>query len=201
MHKLITSFALLTAACSSGGDFDPEVLFGTWTECDASGDATFTFGEDGSYLFSEDGGDDRLEGTYEADATTLFVDGVSADGSSVEMEYTYYANADVFVFGAGHPEGDHDGPVGTWVGRLRVDDGVDVVGAASTMTLAADNTGTIEQVPFDGSETFTADGTWGPDPDASGGFELEVEADGFTVSISFEIVDDAALGSPRFCRQ
>jgi hypothetical protein len=204
MKHLALPLFVLGIGCGSGSDgTDPGLLIGQWSECDGSGDATFVFGADGSFSFSEDAGRDRLDGTFEVDGTTVFVAGVSGDGTDVDMEYTWYANDQFFVLGAAYPRGDHDGPVGTWFNHVRIDDGEELFGFERTMELRADNTGSISEIDLADDEPLDADGTWGPDSDENnqGGFELEIEIEeGFTVSLSFQIIDDAVLGSPSFCR-
>jgi len=191
----------LVACTSEGGP--PAALVGVWTDC-RDGSGSYTFGADGSYAVDKEiQGDEYHEaGTYTASGTTLFFAGELEDGTDIEMELTYYVNATHFVPDAAYPQGDHSGPVGTWKGHLRFDSGTGIQGTESTMELRADNTGTIRQVPFDGSEAFEREGTWGPDEDENnvGGYELEFEEGGFTVHVSFQIIDDAVLGTPSYCK-
>lgn len=190
---------------SAGCTLEPEnsdLLIGQWSDCDSNED-TFVFGGDGSYAFDESGEDaDHVTGTYEADGTTVLVVGQDDSGTDVEMEFTYYANDANLVLAAAYPQAEHDGVIGIWKSRMRSVSSTGTFGSDSTMELRADNTGTLTQVPFDGSAKFESEGTWGPDEDENniGGFELEMAQDNFTLSVSFQLVDNAVLGSPTFCR-
>lgn len=199
--SLVVPLALSAAACSGGSGSVSEALIGRWVECDGGG-SSYTFDADGTFVFDEPSGD-HITGTYGGDDRTLLMTGENAGGTAVELELTYYASDTHFVQGASFPRGDHDGPVGTWEGFLRGESDGDLLGTETTLELREDGAGTLVQIPFDDSETFETEGTWAPDVDEenAGGYEFEFPFDGITVSLSFQIIDDAVLGSPDYCRE
>jgi len=209
-HAVIASLCLcLSAAACETETQNETMLVGQWVEC-GGGDTTWTFGEDGSFRSDEsctgegcgEGGNDTVTGTFTTDDTTVHIEGTEADGSPATIEFSFYANDTQMVVGAAYPVGEHDGVVGTWESHLRAEDSEDVIGSRSTMVLRDDNTGTMTQVPFNGNETFNSDGTWGLDEDEEnpGGYELEMPQDNYTLSISFQLIDDAVIGWPQYCR-
>tara|TARA_R110002073_G_scaffold335810_2_gene529049 strand:+ start:62604 stop:63251 length:648 start_codon:yes stop_codon:yes gene_type:complete len=196
-------------ACTEDSVSDnASALIGEWIDC-VDADSTFTFGVDNSYAYDETCSgegceEDHLSGTFEAQAQRLTTHAASPEGDIIVQAFSYYANANNLVLGAGYPQGSHDGVVGTWTSqRSTKKNGLELGATEQTIVLKADQTGTVTEY-LGSSKTFEASGTWGPDldPENAGGFELEVTPDGesFTISLSFQLIDEAVLGSPRFCR-
>jgi hypothetical protein len=195
---------LIAGGCGPGSNdgFAAE-LVGSWSDCeDAS--ARFTFGEDGSFAFDEESpGDpdgDHISGTYSADATIVAADVRSEADVRYDYQFSYHVTGDRLVFGARHPDGEHDGVIGTWRRRVQADgDDGSAMGGDTVLVLAADGTGTLTNHPIDGTATETLEGTWGEDDDDQMGYELSIELDGGTVNLHFDLIDDAVLGTPSYC--
>jgi hypothetical protein len=208
-NTMIATMLCLTAgACGSDDSEFTEALAGVWADCDNS-DARFTFGADGAFAFDEGEpgteGWDHVVGTFSADETTVFAEGVSEDDVDVDYEFTYYVAGDELLVGAAHPVGDHDGLVGTWRARLHVvPSNDDPFGADTEFDLRADGSGTMSSVYLDGSPDALYDGTWAEDDEAPGyvfRFVVGEDGDTITYNIHFQLVDDAVLGVPEFCKQ
>jgi hypothetical protein len=204
--SLCLGLCLVAVACTDESQ-NATLLVGEWSDCEDAED-TFVFASDGSFAFDEtctgEGcSEDHITGSYSAGDTSVSVAGTDQDGVAVTMDFSYYANDTHMALGAAYPQGSHEGIVGTWQANLRVEGDGDIFGSTTTMELRADGTGSMTQVPHDGSETLAYDGTWGPDEDENnvGGYELTMPQDeNFTISVSFQLIDDAVIGTPRYCR-
>lgn len=199
MKPLSPLFALLFACGSDAGAPGADVLVGSWSTCAGIDQdelpPSFTFNADGTFA-ARDG---DLVGSFEVDGDLLRVD-ATGDGGRLELEVSWYANRQFLVISAAYPDGDHDGPVGTWNSHSRLTRGALSFGFERTLELRADNSATVRDRDLDGDELSVYEGTWGPDSINPGGFEVEVELDGFTVRTGFEVVDGAVIGLPTHCR-
>jgi len=200
--SLVAGFLLaLTASCTSG---DPEpsadAVVGHWELFDdESGEleSEYTFGDDGAFTFVEHGDSpESAEGTYQAGADLLALDGTDDQGRAVAMEFTYFANDTSLVAGALLPVGEVDGPVGTWEGRIAIEvDGETALSSQDRYELRDDGTAEVRSESSEGTEEI--DGTW---RDEAGEIIVSFELESITFNVHMELLDGAALGGPVFQR-
>lgn len=203
-HGFITATLLLglmaafATGCQGGGN-DPSAVLGTWQIHDPdTGDVTnqITFKDGGRFTLMDDSGN-TSQGSYSIDGDTMKLQGTDDQGASLEAEFTYYAGADQFVLGALLPQGDVNGPVGTWTGRLRsVSNGKTTIDETDTYDLSTDGSATVHAVAS--GSTSDATGTWTTE---DGGVVVTFVQQNITFHLHLQLIDDgAALGGQVYTR-
>jgi hypothetical protein len=212
---LLLGIAIVSAACTfvtacdaveTTPGHDEPALVGTWTHrwdtplADLAD--RFTFGKDGSFAYDETRRDptegDHHAGTYEARDDVFVATVTTKDGRRARMTYSYYASDTTFALTALHPEGAHDGLVGTWKGHA----GFEWLSATDEPSMVLDLT---LQFRGDGTYTRTDKGSIGTEAidgleeagyvvDAAGALRLATTDDPRARPSDFVLIDDAVIG-------
>jgi hypothetical protein len=191
--------ATLAPACSSGGS--DEALVGRWDlHDDETGvvESSLTFDADGSFRYEEYGeGTESDQGTYDADDGVLSVDGTNNEGAHVVGDVTYFAGGDQLAFGTLLPDGDVDGPVGRWTGRIHLEtDGEVAFESEDTYQIAADGSATVRSRNGDDSISVD-DATW---VEEDGEVVVSFDYQGIGVNVHMQLIEGSALGGPIYTR-
>ena len=197
----IAAGAALLAACETSST--SEDLVGTWQRQrdDATVRDQYVFRADGSLTFDEfkpddPASEDHVTGTYTATDDTIMATATNAkDGVRVQIAFTYYANATMFVTQAWRPTGAHTGIVGEWTAIVNLvfpdEPARPAEGGTATYQFRADGTFTATSTRADAT-IVTEHGTY--HQETPGVFQIIPT--GQTVGRSLQMIDDDALVFP-----
>jgi hypothetical protein len=161
-----------------------------------------TFRQDGTFAFDEfktnPSDEDHVTGTFSASGGRLVMDGKNAkDQKSGHTEMSYYVNASAFLLGALLPTGAHEGVVGTWRGFVNSSIPPSVSNRSGEIEFRAN--GTARGTLTNGGSTQTYEGTFTEVAAQQYKVRFPVSSS-VTISMTFRLVDNAALGDTVYQR-